>query len=58
MAGASLVSEVQAMLAAAGFTQVRVTPKDESRSLIRDWAPGTRVEDFVVSATIEGVKPG
>jgi arsenite methyltransferase len=58
MAGASLISEVEAMLAAAGFTEVRVTPKDESRSLIRDWAPGTRVEDYVVSATIEGVKPG
>ena len=57
MAGASLLSEVESMLVAAGFTQVRVTPKDESRSLIRDWAPGTRVEDFVVSATIEAVKP-
>jgi len=57
MAGASLLSEVESMLVAAGFTQVRVMPKDESRSLIRDWAPGTRVEDFVVSATIEAVKP-
>jgi SAM-dependent methyltransferase len=57
MAGASLVSQVEAMLEASGFVQIRVTPKGESRSMIRDWAPGTRVEDFVVSALIEAVKP-
>jgi arsenite methyltransferase len=57
MAGASLVSEVEAMLKAAGFTQIRVTPKDESRSFIRDWAPGTDVANYVVSANIEAIKP-
>ncbi len=57
MAGASLVSEIEAMLEASGFTQIRVTPKDESRTFIRDWAPGTAVADYVVSATIEAIKP-
>ena len=57
MAGASLVSEVEAMLIAAGFEQVRVAPKDESKLFIRDWAPGRKIEDFVVSANIEAVKP-
>ena len=57
MAGASLVSEVEAMLEASGFTQIRVTPKEASRSFIRDWAPGTDVADFVVSAMIEAIKP-
>ncbi len=45
------------MLEAAGFAEIRVTPKDESRSFIRDWAPGTCVEDWVRSATVEAVKP-
>jgi hypothetical protein len=45
------------MLEASGFAQVRIAPKDESRSFIRDWAPGTNVADYVVSATIEAVKP-
>ena len=57
MAGASLVDDLEAMLAAAGFEDIRIQPKDESREFIRDWAPGRRVEDYVVSATIEAVKP-
>ena len=57
MAGASLVSEVEAMLIAAGFEQVRVAPKDESKSFIRDWTPEIPITDYVVSATIEAIKP-
>jgi arsenite methyltransferase len=57
MAGASLVSEVESMLEAQGFREIRVAPKDESRTFIRDWAPGTDIADHVVSATIEAVKP-
>lgn len=57
MAGASLITEVEDMLKAAGFQQIRVAPKDESKTFIRDWAPGTAVTDYVVSATIEAIKP-
>jgi ubiquinone/menaquinone biosynthesis C-methylase UbiE len=57
MAGASLVTEVEAMLQASGFAGIRVEPKNESKSFIRDWAPGTEITDYVVSATIEGIKP-
>jgi ubiquinone/menaquinone biosynthesis C-methylase UbiE len=57
MAGASLIDELETMLATAGFIDIRLKPKDESRSFIRDWAPGSRIEDYVVSATIEAVKP-
>lgn len=57
MAGVLLVSELEAMLLTSGYIQVRITPKDESRSFIQDWAPGSSIEDFVVSATIEAMKP-
>ena len=45
------------MIRTAGFADIRIAPKDESREFIRDWAPGRGVEDYVVSATIEAVKP-
>ncbi len=57
MAGASQVGELETMLAAAGFEHIRIQPKDESREFIRDWAPGRGVEDYVLSATIEAIKP-
>ncbi len=58
MAGASLVEDLEAMIAEAGFTDIRIAPKDESKHFIKDWAPGQGVEDYVLSATIEAVKPG
>ena len=57
IAGASPVSEVEAMLQASGFIEIRVAPKEESRSFMRDWAPETDITAYVVSATIEAVKP-
>ena len=57
IAGASSLPELEAMLQSAGFGDIRIKPKDESRTFIRDWAPGTKIEDYVVSATIEAVKP-
>jgi len=57
VAGAALVDELQAMLEQACFTDIRITPKDESREFISDWVPGSGVEDYVVSAHIEAIKP-
>ncbi len=58
MAGASLIDDLEAMIAAAGFVDIVIAPKEESREFIRDWAPGSEITDYVVSATIEAVKPG
>jgi arsenite methyltransferase len=57
MAGASQIKDLQHMLEASGFEEVRIAPKDSSRSFIREWLPGKRIEDYLVSATIEAVKP-
>jgi len=56
VAGASQISEVEGMLHKAGFEKIRVSPKDESKSFIRDWAPGLPVTDYIVSANIEAKK--
>ncbi len=58
VAGASTVNELEEILAEAGFTDIRIQPKDESREFIKDWVPGSGVEEYVLSATIAAVKPG
>ncbi len=57
MAGAAHIDELVQILADSGFTDIRIAPKDESKDFIKDWAPGRGVEEYVVSATIEAVKP-
>ena len=57
IAGASQINEVEEMLREAGFDGIKIAPKDASRSFIREWMPGKGIEDYVVSATIEAVKP-
>lgn len=56
IAGASSIQALEAMLQRTGFESIRIKPKAESRSFIRDWMPGSKIEDYVVSATIEAVK--
>ncbi len=57
VAGAAPALEVEAWLQAAGFADVRVTVKPESRDLVASWAPGRGIEDYVASAIIEARKP-
>jgi len=56
MAGASSVDELQTLLNNAGFSDIRIEPKDKSREFIKDWAPGKGIENYVLSANIEAVK--
>ena len=56
--GAATVEDTEALLKEAGFEGIRITPKNESQELIREWMPGSNVGDYVVSAYIEAVKPG
>ena len=55
--GAATLDDTEAMLTQAGFHDLRITPKDESRKLIRKWVPGTNAGDYIVSAYIEAIKP-
>ncbi|MFO7871447.1 MAG: arsenite methyltransferase [Kiritimatiellia bacterium] len=56
VAGAALVSEVEAMLNAADFGEISITVKEASREFIKDWFPGTGIEAYVASANIEAKK--
>jgi len=56
VAGALKVDELDQILNEAGFKNILITPKDESREFINKWTPGIPIEDYVLSATIEAVK--
>jgi arsenite methyltransferase len=55
--GAALVADLESMLRAAGFSDIRIEPVGQSREFIQAWAPGSGAERFVSSAMIEANKP-
>ena len=57
LSGATLVSDLEKFMKDSGFVDIRITPKEESKEFIKDWAPGMRLEEFVLSANIEAKKP-
>jgi SAM-dependent methyltransferase len=57
VAGAAPADRIEHWLTTAGFVDVRVTPKPESRELIETWAPGRNLEHHIVSAIVEARKP-
>lgn len=56
MSGAAQIDNLESLLKEVGFTHIQIKPKDESKQFIRHWAPSTKIEDFIVSATIEAIK--
>ena len=57
MSGASSIPDIRSMLKDAGFKAITIQPKDESSEFIRKWVPDSKIKDYVVSATIEAIKP-
>src|SRR3982751_6091649 len=57
MAGASQIGDLETMVRDAGFKQIKIAPKDTSKSFIREWLPRTQIENYLMSATIEALKP-
>jgi arsenite methyltransferase len=57
--GAATIDDTVMMLEKAGFQDIKIKPKDDSRKLIQQWDPAKRenVGDYIVSTYIEAVKP-
>lgn len=56
IAGAQYVEELRTMLQNAGFENIRMIPKDNSKEIIKAWTPDKNVEEFVASYIIEADK--
>ncbi len=57
VSGAAVAEQIESLLAEAGFVDSRITPLSGSRELIREYSPGGKLEDYVISALIEARKP-
>lgn len=56
IAGAEFVEDIRKRLADAGFINIRMTPRDNSRQIVQAWVPGKKVEEYVASYIIEAEK--
>jgi len=57
ISGASLVNEIESVLDTIGFREIRITwKKDNSSEFMNKWAKGMKIEDYIISASIQAVK--
>ncbi|MGF7047222.1 SAM-dependent methyltransferase [Paenibacillus sp. DS2015] len=56
ISGASSIMELKSMLQQSGFIDISIEPKDESRSFIKDWVPGSNIDNYITSAFIKAIK--
>lgn len=56
ISGASSIEELTSIIEQAGFRNVSIVPKDESKEFIKEWAPDHKVEEYIASAIIEATK--
>ena len=56
ISGSVTVQALETMLHTAGFADVRIALNEASREFIKDWDPGTGVENYICSAFIEARK--
>jgi ubiquinone/menaquinone biosynthesis C-methylase UbiE len=56
MAGAEYIDNIRAMLEKIEFKDIKMIPKDNSKEIIKSWAPNTNIEDYVASFIIEAKK--
>lgn len=55
--GAATIQDTEEMLKETGFQDINITPKNINQELIREWVQGKKVEDYIVPAYIEAIKP-
>jgi len=57
ISGASSIGSLTQMLENAGFISIKIAPNAESKDVIQDWDSGNEFDEYVISASIEAVKP-
>lgn len=56
ISGAAYFGDIESMLKNAGFSHIKMYPKDNSSQILKTWAPDKNIQDFVASFIIEARK--
>lgn len=56
IAGAEYVEVIRKIMEEAGFKNIKLTPKDNGKDIVKSWVPDRNVEDYVTSYIIEATK--
>lgn len=56
IAGAEYVEVIRKIMYEAGFKDIKLTPKDNGKEIVKSWVPDRNVEDYVTSYIIEATK--
>ena len=56
ISGASYIKDLEQYMSLAGFKDIKITPKEQSKEFIKEWTPDFNIQDFIVSANIESIK--
>lgn len=54
--GAEFVENIREMMNEAGFKDIKLTPKDNGREIVKSWVPDKNIQDYVSSYIIEAIK--
>ena len=57
VSGATQIDKLESILEETGFTNISIKPLDESREIVRQWSPDKELGEYILSATVEAVKP-
>lgn len=56
IAGAENVEVIRKILEEVGFKDIKLSPKDNAKEIVRSWVPNRNVEDYVSPYIIEAIK--
>jgi len=56
VSGASTINDLEQYMSVAGFNDIEITPKENSREFIKEWSQDFNVQDYIVSANIQAKK--
>ncbi len=57
ISGASTIKQLTAMLDKSGFQNIKIEPKENSEEYVKKWADDFNIEDYILSAYIQAIKP-